>query len=388
MKNIKTILFIGCALLVLKPFASTAQNVYSDASLQKRLDDARNNVCNEQFANAITKYAALVKTNDNKTVSAEYAYALALTGCYDGAVMNLDKIYASGQVDKNVLFFSSQVLKLMEHDSMADCFWTQEVSTPPSWISNQYKSLLGKHKSPAAINTDAFSKALQRANHLADQRQYLQSTVLFLELIEVYPDQYLPCIGLSALMENLGFKQAAAEYLQKGIERMGSDRPRIDFYGVYDKHLEKLKNEVGNKSSNQFESSGNASTQASQMKQFIHTGLSYFNQALAFNVMYGLYTSENTSLSINLGYTHMGESSALLSDLSFNFRWWQDEIVGVALSAQYSGGSFDLGAGARAGWSFPLPNSSSSIDFLYSIYYYFKNEQMSESYSIGYTRYF
>lgn len=118
------ILFVACTALLLLSLTSIAQGVYTDASLQKQLDEARRNVVNEQFVDAVTKYAALVKSNDNMTVSAEYAYALALSGCYDGAIMNLDKIFASGQVDKDVLFYTSQVLRLMEYDSIADLFWT------------------------------------------------------------------------------------------------------------------------------------------------------------------------------------------------------------------------------------------------------------------------
>ena len=169
---------------------------------------------------------------------------------------------------------------------------------------------------------------------------------------------------------------------------MGNDRPKIDPYGVYEKHLEILKNEVGNKISSQFESNGYSSPQATKRKQYFHTGLSYFSKSLGFNLMYGMYTSESTNLSVNLGYSHFDEASSLQVDGSINFRWWQDEIIGLSLSTQYSGGSFDFGAGGRAGWSLPLSNNSSSIDFLYSIYYYFKSEQMSETYSIGYTRYF
>ena len=148
-------------------------------------------------------------------MSAEYAYALALSGCYDGAIMNLDKIIASGQADKDVLFYISQVLKLMEYDTVANVFWTQELSYPPSWISGQHQSFVEKYKRPASINTDNLGTTLQRAKKLADHRQYIQSMVLFLELIETYPDQYLPCVGLSALLENLGFKNAALDYLQK-----------------------------------------------------------------------------------------------------------------------------------------------------------------------------
>ena len=248
MKNTNRILFIaGFVFLLVKPFDGVSQyvyDVYENASLQWQLNQARNDVCNEKFGDAVARYAELVKENDNKTVSAEYAYALALAGCYDGAVMNLDKIIASGQVDKYVLFYTSQVLKLMEYDSIANLVWTfsyGKKSFAPSWISGQYRSFEEKYHYPATINTDDLGAALQRANKLAERKQYIQSMVLFLELTETYPNHYLPFIGLSALLENLGYNKEAEKYLRKGVEKMGKDKYKIDPFGAYEKHLEKLK---------------------------------------------------------------------------------------------------------------------------------------------------
>lgn len=388
---IRKILFLTITILLLKPFTSIAQYVYTDSSLQKQLNEARRNVCNEQFPDAIEKYATLVKNNDNKTVSAEYAYALALTGCYDGAIMNLDKIIASGQADTDVLFYISQVLKLMEYDSIADLFWTFSYKTPfaPSWISGQYLSLVEKYKRPASINTDDFGTALQRANTLSGHRQYIQAMVLLLELIETYPDQYLPYIGLSALLENLGFKKAAIEHLQKGIEKMGKEKLKIDSLEAYDKHLEKLKKEANSSDSfsNPQKDNGSSNTQTMKSKKFYHTGITYLNKTFALNFMYGWYTNTSTNFSLNLGYTQFEDVKTLLGDCSFNIRD-KNEIYGITLSTQYSGGSFDFGIGAKGGWAIPLSSGSSSIDILLSYYYYFINKDWRATFSIGYTRYF
>lgn len=393
MKNTKRIvLFVGCALLLLKPLTSTAQYVYTDSSLQKQLNEARRDVCNEQFPDAIVKYAALVKNNDNKTVSAEYAYALALTGCYDGAIMNLDKILASGQADKDVLFYTSQVFRLMEYDSIAHLFWSfsyDKKSFAPSWISGQYLSFAEKYKCRATINIDDLGTALQRANKLANHHQFIQSMILFLELTETYPDQYLPCIGLSALLENLGFKKAAIEYLQKGIEKMGKEKLKIDPLGAYDKHLEKLKSEnaIEHNSSILLANSKDVSVQADTRKSFIYTGLSYVNKSLAFNVMYGIYTSPTTNFSVNLGYSRFDDVSTLVGDVSINLKIDKYELIGATISTQYSNG-FDVGLGARVGWSIPISGGNSSFDILYNVYYYFRNKEMRTTLSVGFTRYF
>ena len=395
MRSIKWIIIItGCALLF-NAIECTAQIVYSDASLQKQLGEARKNVNCEQFAEAIAKYANLVKNDDNKTVSSEYAYALALSGCYDGAVMNLDKILASNLADADVLFYISRVLRLMEYDTIANLFWNHAddsiSSDPPTWLSKRYLAFELKYRRPASINTGSFSSALQRANKLANQRQNIQAMVLFLELIETYSDQYLPYIGLSALMENMGFKQMAIKYLQKGIDVIGKDKQKIDPFWALDRHLEKLKSDVAAEkeqmSSLQQTSVKVPRTQEKATRSFLYTGLTYVNKSLAFSVMYGLYTSPTTNFSLNLGYSRYEKVKTIVGDASFNLKVFKHELIGATISTKYSDG-FDVGVGARAGFSFPISNGNSSFDILYNVYYYFKGKEKRNTLSVGFTHYF
>ena len=382
---IQKIVFVTIAILLIKPLASTAQYVYQNESVQKYLDEARKHVYYEQFADAVTKYASLVKSNDNRTVSAEYAYALALSGCYDGAIMNLDKVFASGQVDNEVLFYTSQVLRLMEYDSIADLFWTYSIEKgyiAPSWISVKYQALREKYKYLASINTDDLGTALQRANKLAERKQYIQSLVLFLELIETYPDQYLPCIGLSALLENLGFKTAAIGYLQKGIKKMGKDKFKIDPYGTYDKHLEKLKSE---------NDCNNLSLQAEKTKtskghkSFMYCGVSYVNKAFSYNAKYGIYWRDNSYISFGFGIYSYERNNSYLADVAFCIS--KIIVLGLDVSLQWSGGQFSVGAGPCLGFSIPLGRTSIDILGVFNMY---KQDDISASLStsVGITHYF
>lgn len=395
MRSIKWIVLIAeFVLLLFNTVESTAQNVYSDASLQKQLDEARRNICYEHFSDAITKYAELVKSNDNKTVSEEYAYALALSGCYDGAIMNLDKVLSSSLVDANALFYVSRVLRLMEHDTIADLFWdisSENNTNIPNWLSKKFLTLELKYRRPASINTNGFGPALQRANRLANQQQNIQAMVLFLELVETYPDQYLPYIGLSALMENMGFKQKAIEYLQKGIDIIGKDKQAIDPFWTMDRHLEKLKSEVTetkeqNPSNPQTGIKG-TDAQSKQRKSFIYSGLTYVNKSFAFNIMYGIYTGPTTNFSVSLGYSKFENVKSFVGDASINLKVFKDELIGATISTQYTDG-FDIGVGARAGFSIPFSGGKSSFDVLYNVYYYFRNKETRNTLSIGFTRYF
>lgn len=385
MRYINILVLLGFVLL--KPCVCVSQNVYTDFSNNNKLESARTAVLHERFGNAVQEYASLVKKDDNKIVSAEYAFALALYGCYDGSIMNLDKILTSSKANKETLFYISQVLKLMEYDKVANVFWTTEVSDPPVWLSGKYKVLVEKYKKAATINADNLSVALQRANMLVAQQQYIQSIVLYEELMETYPNEYLPYIGASALWESLGYKTMAADYLQKGLNAMGKDKAKYDSDGIYQKHLSNLKEDnkkeymafrpqklkyIGNKPS----------------KNLAYLGLSYMNKTLALNARYGYRTSNNTNMSVDVGFTKFDGSKMFTTDLSFNGTLNRINVVGVGLSAQFSGGEFDGGAGLRAGWSLPLSNGKSSVDIMLSDYYMIKNKNFRVTLSIGYTCYF
>lgn len=170
---------------------------------------------------------------------------------------------------------------------------------------------------------------------------------------------------------------------------MGKEKLKIDPLGAYDKHLEKLKSEnaIEHNSSILLANSKDVSVQADTRKSFIYTGLSYVNKSLAFNVMYGIYTSPTTNFSVNLGYSRFDDVSTLVGDVSINLKIDKYELIGATISTQYSNG-FDVGLGARVGWSIPISGGNSSFDILYNVYYYFRNKEMRTTLSVGFTRYF
>lgn len=389
--NNRQTLLIVIAILLLSPIGGVAQYVYSDATMQEQLNQARMDVYNEKFEKAVEKYAKLVRENDNKSVSSEYAYALALSGCYDGALMNLDKVVASGQADKDVLFFTSQVLRLMEYDSVAEVFWSYgglNKSYPPSWISGRYKEFVKKYRHAATINTDDMATALQRANKLADRHQIIQSLVLFLELIEVYPEEYLPYVGLSALWENLGCLKEAEKCLSKGIEKMGRKKFQIDPFGAYEKHLESLK--TGTAVDNMtLQQSRSNEVVGDKRKSFSYFGVSYINKSWALNWRYGLYVDANTSFSVGLSFFTADGIANYSADVSAMVKVGKAFLAGANLSAQFSKEYFRFGIGPTLGFAIPLSNGKSSIDILGTINIYMQKEiQVGSSASIGYTHYF
>ena len=385
-------------LLVSLTFAASSQSFYKEAAMNEKNRMARKNILDEQFVYAIDKYSELLKKEDNSTVRAEYAYALALAKCYDGAIMNLDKVLISGKADKTTLFYTAQVLKLMEYDELADVFWTAAVSNPPSWLwaSDKYISLADKYKSMAAINTDALGTALQRVNFLVAQKQYIQSIVLYQELVETYPNEYLPYIGFSALWESLGYKELSIDYLQTGIDVMGDKKSEYDPDGVYEKHLAKLKrdNTKENKvfAFYRLKYIGNASKSQKTIdngeffrKKFIYMGLTYINNMVSANVRYGYYNTDYTSFSIDLGYSKTDNINTITGNMSLIL----GNTVGVSAACQLYDGDFDGGFGVTLGWPIYSKDKRMSLDLRGGVYYYLiKAKDLKATFSIGLTRYF
>lgn len=395
MKTINQIIILaGFVFLLLSPFKGLSQNVYSNPKLQTKLDQARTDVNSEKFDEAVSIYAELVKAEDNPTISAEYAYALALSGCFEGAVMNLDIIVTNNQINNDVLFYISQVFKLLDYDDMADLFWSFNLhnysSYPPDWISKKHNSFVEKYKTQATINIDDYGTALHRANKLAEQRQYIQALVLFLELTETYPDEYLPQIGLSALLENLGYKKEAAKHLLKGIEKMGEEKATIDPSGIYEKHLENLSTNSSNNSTI-FKPGASNTAKKKDSRLFGTIGISYFSKTLGLNFKIGHYSSETTFFSLGYSFSLLFLETKVKThtiDISFN-KTWGVFMAGLSASFQWINGESGIGLGPSLGFAIPLPSGKSSID-IYGTGNISIQDGMAfrTSASIGYTRYF
>lgn len=393
--------FVIIALLVfLFPCTNIAQQIDANFTMNQKHKTARNAVINEHFEDAVAEYSDLLKKEENVEVRSEYAYALALAQCYDGAIMNLDKILVSGKADKTTLFYISQVLKLMEYDELSDVFWTKEVSGVPSWIALKYESFVVKYKHMATINTDDLGKALQRANYLIAQEQYVQTIVLYQELVESYPNEYLPYIGFSALWESLGYKDLAVKYLQDGISVIGNDKQEYDADGVYKQHLVKLKSnntylkkafvyynlkDIGKNK----RVASNENNKSFIKRKFMYFGFTSINKSLSLDAKFGIYTSDRTSFSVGLGYQSFDGVPSYLGSMSLYLGSGKVfSGLGLSLLAQKTGDDFDCGIGASVGGSFLKSIERHSIDCRLGAYYLIKATSFQMTLSIGYTYYF
>jgi tetratricopeptide (TPR) repeat protein len=180
-----------------------------NAVLRSLLNEPRNLILNGQISQAIQVYAQLAgKDETNSALLSEYAYALALGGIYEGALMNLDRAKLLGTFSKKDYFYAGQVFALTGYKRPAIGFLN--ACSVPEWIYAKQNELYQKYKfAPQENGEDTLM--FKRANYLASTGMYFQSIALYEQLLEEYPDESIVHVGYSIPLEKAGLRKLAAE---------------------------------------------------------------------------------------------------------------------------------------------------------------------------------
>jgi tetratricopeptide (TPR) repeat protein len=190
-------------------------------------EKARNFILSENINDAIATYAQLLaKDSVNSALLAEDAYALALGGVYDAALMRLDRIWFIGADSPDENFYTAQVFALMGYDDLAGEFWkTSDKNKTPAWISSKSAILLQKFKrkfqSSDEVTSEKLKANFKHANELADKKSYFQSIAAFRKIITVCPNEYLPYVGYSISLEQTGALEKSAQNLKTALSLIG-----------------------------------------------------------------------------------------------------------------------------------------------------------------------
>lgn len=359
-----------------------------DSFSQKKSDieEARELLKDEKINESIIKYDELVKGKTKNTIPMmEYAYALALGGLYENALMYLDRAILL-EADKDIYFYTAQVFALMGYNELAIEFWKNEsMANQPKWIDFDYSSWQQKYAqtTKVSINRDHDSIAFKRANDLASRKMFLQSIVLFQELIDKYPKEFFPYIGYSTVWESIGMYGKAAEKLDTGIIIMKKreDATLNSAIDAFEKHLSELNKKA--------RKSNSALLAVSQFKpmMMIYGGGMFSNQYSAANARVGFYLTNSLSTSLNMGVS--SDYNAAFFNLGFSvYQRLKIFMVGVGFTGQFGGTNISYGLQTSAGFSFFLGKSKkSSMDILYDLTIQFPDANLIHGVSIGQTFY-
>jgi tetratricopeptide (TPR) repeat protein len=356
-------------------FSQKNKQVKMDPSYSQQYDKARAFINSEDFISAIAEYAPLAKKYPgNTTLAAEYAYALALAGVYEAAIIQLDRIHNIGLEAPEVNYFIVQTFALMDNSDLANEFWFPlQKYTPPSWISAKAYSFQQKYKRKKAPSSKRSKEELietfKSANELAAQNKYFQSIARFQEIITDYPNNYLPYIGYGMVLENSGAIYKALRVTEKAITLVGNDSEQKQ---LLEERLSTLKSKIANttnyKSLTTLPEKTATGDNNAQMSAFI--GGMYGAQITNINLGIGYYVTNSGNFSFNCGMNRYGgETSVTNYNAGISaYARSKGTMVGVGLLGVFDdAGNSDLVYKFSLGASSKPKSSQSSFDIFFDV---------------------
>jgi hypothetical protein len=354
--------------------------------LTRLLAEPRNLILSGQILQAIQAYSQLVEKDDtNSALLLEYAYALALSGLYEGALMNLDRAKLFSRFSEKSNFFAGQVFALMGFYNPAVDLLNQSVV--PEWIYLKFEELYQTHKSASFFPCENDVEILfRRVNYLASVGMDFQSIALYELLLQAFPDESVFRIGYSIPLEKVGLRRLAAEELEVGILLMGNEPQLAEAKEAFNERLEQLR-----------QPQENVTAIAEILRQFnkfspqtmLYAGGMFSEHHTSFNARFGVFLSNSFTGSINLGIS--GNSSATFFNvgLSGHQRFGNVFILGLGLNSQIGKDNTAFGAVGTYGLSFINSKKNASWDIFFNTHWPFQKEAKTMyGISIGRSFYF
>ncbi|MEI8226375.1 MAG: hypothetical protein WCG82_10670 [Bacteroidota bacterium] len=323
------------------------------------VDMARNYILTGQINNAIACYSKIIaKDSVNPALLAEDAYALALGGIYDAALMRIDQ---SSRISANSLYlhyFISQIFALIGYDDLSAEFLNLgENKNAPDWIASVASELFNKYRNRALQHKKSKNEIIadfKRANMLASRQFYFQSIGIFRKIIDTYPNEYLPYFGYSIALENTGVMNSAIMAIEKGIALKGNDPEKRKF--LYDRILI-LKQR--SRSKQKIKDGGRPQMMA-------YAGIMAGPSSINLNGKYGYFTSGSSNGSIDFGLSSYDGSTSFNIGLSMYLR--KGILVSGAGFQMISGSSgTDFACKISLGISLMNKKRTSSTDIFFDV---------------------
>lgn len=330
-------------------------------------EKARDYVLSGKINEAIVTYASPAKNSNDPVWITEYAYALALGGFYDAALIQLDRLWLIEQVPAEVHSFSSQIFALMGYDKLAGEFWKESAQNrTPFWIASKSQLLLqqNRRKSPAVVpmNHEELKAKFKRANELASQNSFFQAIVLFQEITDQYPDEYLPYVGFSITLEKIGALEASVHALEKGISLIGSEAEQQQIRQFMVNRLvaisQKFKATSGS-TTLKMQPMNVAEDKGPQMMAYVG-GMST-SAATNLNCRFGYFISGKSNTAIDVGMTKTSAGSSSNFGLSMYSRE-KIFVMGYGIQATIRDGSSAFYAKLSVGLSLMNKKRTASYD--------------------------
>jgi hypothetical protein len=339
--------------------------LYSSFAFSQSQQSARNFVVQGKISEAIVEYALLAQKAPGETgIMLEYAYALALGGMTEFALIYIDRAnFLGGGAD--FPFYASQVLSLAGLDSLAAEFWTS-AENAPGWIAPYYKKFYEQHEQQFNFEMFNADSIYLRAEQFANQGMFLQAIVLYEDVkffVEGYNSEFLPYISSSVAWEKLGKYDKAARELSDGIALMHQeteetqDSTIISALPAFTAHLDGLKQRATVQSK---QSTVEKLKEKYHPQTMLYAGGMYTSSIFSFNSRFGVFLADSWNAGADLGISGGGGSTYVNLGLSVYERW-KFLVGGIGLSGQF-GENTSVSIRFTSGLSFFNKKKSRSTD--------------------------
>jgi len=334
------------------------------------IDDARNSVLNGHFQEAIQQYAIMLASDTfNVILLSESAYALALAGVFDVALMRLDYARILKTKTEYVNYFTAQVYALMGYTDLYDAFWKDgNKYETPAWI---------KEHAPYLRHNNAFRKTneentnnnqsiddFHKANALASINQNIQALALFRKVIEAYPGEYLPYVGYGIVLEKAGAVALSSKMTEKAIELIGSSVEENERKQLLENRLAVLKKKVNVMPPEILPGLWEEKNYNPMASQFMAYYGGMFGPSLfSMNARFGIFAHDQGYAALGTGYTKTSENN--MFDMALSFFWRQQKIFvyGLGLQSAFAPNYKSLNFKISLGLSLRNKKHTNSFDF-------------------------
>jgi hypothetical protein len=338
------------------------------AAFAQKRSAARDFIRQEKIQEAIIEYSQLApKASGDSEILLEYAYALALGGITENALMYLDRANLLGS-NKFFNFYARQVFALCGQDSLAAGF-SSKAADAPQWIASQADSLQRKYKQCFCRFKAGYPNAdstYLRANDLAAKGLFCQSLALYQTVKETvvgHSNEFLPYISSSVVWEQLKSYGKAAADLSHGLELMRADSTAVqdtETVGAFEEHLKMLQTSTAEKTA----------PSVKKYQTMLYAGGTFAKAYTAFNSRFGVFLTNALNAGVDLGVSGYDGSYNFNAGLSAYGRY-RALIGGAGLTYTKYSEDFSLYYRLIAGFSIlgKSGNNSTDIYFTFDIPY-------------------
>jgi len=358
---------INKGIICVMVFILTNLGCFGQVQKNISIDKARGYILSGQINDAVITYALVAKDSDDPVLISEYAYALALGGIYDAALIELDLLWPIDKASAGSNYFASQVFELMGYSELANALGKQSVSFKiPVWIETKSTLLLNKYRhknrDSDTIIPEELIAAFNRANELASQNSYFQALALFQKITDQYPQEFLPYVGFSITLEKVGALEKSVQTLDKGISMVPDDAEHKEIKQVLQQRAVTIRQKMKTlpaAAALPLQQTNVREEKGSQMMAYVGGMItsSYTN----FNFRYGYFVSGKSNASVDYGLTNSSGISS--SNLGFTFYSREKSFVyGTGLMASFMNGTSTMYYKVSVGISFMNEKRTSSYD--------------------------